>query len=301
MRYDRAAQLLEPRYAGTISQMRVRRRRPVVRAGVMHARTRRTAHRHGRNAGAALRNHRSPDSHARRRGACGRSPLAGRRRPVREIPGVARVPALPQGRVARLQLFAVFLFSRSRLRRRARGYSRHGQQRGRAHSLRVLGHRARRRRGRDRVARRTALVHGQGRHVRHLLGRLQLHPDGAAQSTRTQSLRRGHGYRLSLRRGRALHRRHHAHRLVDDEPRFVQRAAGRAGLRHGRGLGEEPLRREAQRLYLHARTARRSVLGPCLRARAVRKDAHPRLSHRRLVRRLSQQPAAHARARRCDR
>ena len=42
----------------------------------------------------------------------------------------------------------------------------------------------------------------------------------------------------------------------DDEQRFVQRAAGRTRLRHGRGLGKNPLRREAEHVYAYMREQR---------------------------------------------
>ena len=217
----------------------------------------------------------------------------------REIPRPARVPALPQGRVARSQLFPVFLlpdhgYVVARVDIRGTGNS-EGVTIPYEYSDIELDD------GEDVIAwlAESAVVHGQGRHVRHLLGRLQFHSDGAAQPARAESLRRGHGHRLLVRGGRALHRRHHAHRLVDDEQRLVQRVAGRTGLRHGRGLGEDPLRREAQRLRLYARTTRRRLLGPRSARGQYEKLPRARLSHRRLVRRLSQQPAAHARARRC--
>ena len=67
-------------------------------------------------------------------------------------------------------------------------------------------------------------------HVRHLVGRVQLDPDGAAQPSGAQGDHRRRCDGRPLPGGRALHRRHHSRRFLGDEPGPRQRAARRTGL-----------------------------------------------------------------------
>ena len=71
----------------------------------------------------------------------------------------------------------------------------------------------------------SAVVDRRRGHVRHLLGRLQRDPDGGPQPARVEGFHRGGRHRRPVPGGRPLHGRHHASRLLGDEPGPRQRRA----------------------------------------------------------------------------
>ena len=129
-----------------------------------------------------------------------------------------------------------------------------GNSEGTADSLRVQRDRAARRRGGHRVAGGPALLQRQRRHVRHLVGRLQLDPHGDAQPAGAEGDHRRRRDRRPVPRRRALHGRDHARGHVGDEPGPLQRDARRAGLRPRREILPGALRPAA----LDAAPTRRS-------------------------------------------
>ena len=229
------------------------------------------------------------------RSPVGRSLHARWRRGQREISGPARVPALSQARGPRPGLPHVFLFRAAWLRGRGGRHPRHRQQRRPADSLRVFRHRAAGRRGRDRLAFETALVEWQCRNVRHLLGRIQFHPDGVAQSAGLEGHHRGGCHGRQLPGGCAFHRWRHSRRFLGDEPGPRQRPPGSAGLPDRRGLFPRPLRHRALDADLQGPATRRRLLGPGVGQGPLSGHPHSFFLHRRLVRRLPRQHPAHAR------
>ena len=115
--------------------------------------------------------------------------------------------------------------------------------------------RERRRRGRDRLALEAALLDGQGRDVRDLVGRLQLDPHGHAESPRPQGHHRGGRHRRPLPGRRPLHGRHDARGLLGDEPGPLQPAAGGARLPDRRAVLRRSLRHPALDAHLQARSS----------------------------------------------
>ena len=160
-----------------------------------------------------------------------------------------------------------------------------------------------RRRGRDRLARRAAVVRRRGRHDRRLLGRLRgaagrrAEPAGAARDRRDPLLRR------PLRRRRALHRRLRARLrhapLVGLHDRLHGAAARPRG--RGRGLARGVARAAGVDGALGGDLARapapRRVLAPGLGLRALRGHRLPGVRGRRLGRRLPRLGAAAGRER----
>ncbi len=124
----------------------------------------------------------------------------------------------------------------------------------------------------------TAVLERQGRHVRDLLGRLQLDPHGDAQPAGAQGDHRRGRHRRSLPGRRALHGRHDARRLLGDEPGPRQRDARRARLPDRREVLRRALRPAALDADLQAAAARRPVLGPHRAQDALRRDPDSRPS-----------------------
>ena len=240
---------------------------------------------------------RGAHSAAGRRAACGRPVHASGRCGRRAASGPARIPALSQDRGALAELPAVLVLRRARLRGRRGRHSRDGQQRGSTDPVRVLGHRAAGRRSGHRLAVEATLVERQRGHVRHLVGRVQLDPDGAAQPSGAQGDHRRRCDGRPLPGRRALHRRHHSRRFVGDEPGPRQRTAWRPDYPCRRGVFSRPLRYAA----LDAHVQASATDGPFW-DRASAKARYDRIRipsffDRRLVRRLSRQHSADARER----
>lgn len=129
------------------------------------------------------------DRHARWREAGGGPVPAFGEQGGRTVPGAAGVPALSEDGIPRQELFPLLLLRPPRLRRGARRHPGDGQQRGPADRLRVHRPGAGGWRSRHRMAVEAAVLDRQGRDVRHLLGRLQLHPHGDAQPARARCSR----------------------------------------------------------------------------------------------------------------
>ena len=109
---------------------------------------------------------------------------------------------------------------------------------------------------------RAALVQRQRRHVRHLLGRLQLDPHGDAESSRAQGHpRRGRDGR-SLPGRRPLHGRHAPRGLLGNDDGRRELAARRSRIPDRREVLRRTLRPAALDADLQAAAAGRTVLGP---------------------------------------
>ena len=153
----------------------------------------------------------------------------------------------------------------------------------------------------DRVARRPGVVHGEGRDVRHVVGRVQLDPgrDGAtARAARD---------RPDLRLGRSLHGRRPLHgrhpqgdrprRLGDLHGRLQRAAAGarRVRRRLARGVAPPDRGHRAVAPALARGAGRRAVLAPRIASAELRADHVPDDDRRRLGRRLHEHRAARLR------
>ena len=150
---------------------------------------------------------RAPLDRAARRLPAGRPDVAAGGRRGGPGAGRARRGPVPQGRRHRgARRDPLPVHRRPRLRLRAARPARQRRLRG-ADRRRVHGAGAGRRRGRDRLARRAAVVRRRGRHDRRLLGRLLRAAGGRAESAGAARDRRDPLLRRPLRRRRALHRR----------------------------------------------------------------------------------------------